>query len=677
MALVRQSYRTRPPFGELNDPPLPSDCEVLCEEEFVQRSSTKSLKRQKKHEEESFNQIDVKRPLKAASSKELAYADRVERLIIEASLKKQRERRRRSSALSHSNSHHLDKLLEGENSDWFFEKILEKFQSVRSKQTNELERSRSNDSNNGSIYGVERIVERRYYVKKQSSLPKRDQLTSTGDLTQLTGKNKRLLSGDSSITAATSCSRCSSSTPTFVETLRDQSDTLRHDISELRCEIEQLQSSQQEFIEQLQSQLKLRTDSQPTPQKFGNNATIGNRPVIAISGQRSRSISTESQASSASSKTTSSAATTTNRTVTPVPKVIALPAKTPSTTAPPIISEFVANKNPLNLPTPQATPKFGYKPPPSIPQAPPFNPTSTTKPPSIPQAPPFNPTFTSKPPSIPSSTPVNPSLGSKPPSIPSSTPVNPSLGSKPPSVAATPPVNQPLGSKPPSVSSTPSVNSYAGAKLSSMPSLSPVNESISSARGFVKPLPTGFVSSRNSSAAPTPPRAPSPPRMPIYENELAHRRTLSPRSQIVASSGSVRGSSASSTKSHSPTPTQSDFDDIPKVVTSPLHDSDLNDLVQYSSHLSLSGFPPSTTPVITNPNSSSTFWDSVDHYIESSRPTSLLIGLPFTPGSYYENSTGLNQDTTKQLDKYNLEIKPQGAFTPSAPFIMPPSDISP
>ncbi|CAF1560570.1 unnamed protein product, partial [Adineta steineri] len=139
---------------------------------------------------------------------------------------------------------------------------------VRSKQTNELERSRSNDSNNGSIYGVERIVERRYYVKKAPSLPKRDQLTSTGDLTQLTGKNKRLLSGDSSITAATSCSRCSSSTPTFVETLRDQSDTLRHDISELRCEIEQLQSSQQEFIEQLQSQLKLRTDSQPASQKF-------------------------------------------------------------------------------------------------------------------------------------------------------------------------------------------------------------------------------------------------------------------------------------------------------------------------------------------------------------------------------------------------------------------------
>jgi len=38
-------------------------------------------------------------------------------------------------------------------------------------------------------------------------------------------------------------------------------------------------------------------------------------------------------------------------------------------------------------------------------------------------------------------------------------------------------------------------------------------------------------------------------RIPIYENELAHRRVLSPRSQIVASSASIQDSSDSSSES--------------------------------------------------------------------------------------------------------------------------------
>lgn len=42
--------------------------------------------------------------------------------------------------------------------------------------------------------------------------------------------------------------------------MRDQSDALRHEIGELKTEIEQLQSSQQHFFQQLQEQLRSKTD---------------------------------------------------------------------------------------------------------------------------------------------------------------------------------------------------------------------------------------------------------------------------------------------------------------------------------------------------------------------------------------------------------------------------------
>jgi hypothetical protein len=68
-------------------------------------------------------------------------------------------------------------------------------------------------------------------------------------------------------------------------------------------------------------------------------------------------------------------------------------------------------------------------------------------------------------------------------------------------------------------------------------------------------VPIGPLGSRTSSVAPTPPTAFSPvssARIPVYENELAHRRILSPRSQIVASSASIQESSDSSSGSNSP-----------------------------------------------------------------------------------------------------------------------------
>ena len=63
------------------------------------------------------------------------------------------------------------------------------------------------------------------------------------------------------------------------------------------------------------------------------------------------------------------------------------------------------------------------------------------------------------------------------------------------------------------------------------------------------------IHSRNSSVVPAVPAispSTSSTRVPIYENELAYRRVLSPRSQIVASSGSIPDSSDSSSGTVSP-----------------------------------------------------------------------------------------------------------------------------
>jgi TolA-binding protein len=117
---------------------------------------------------------------------------------------------------------------------------------------------------NQVVCGVERIVERRYYVKKSKLTPKHDQLTSTTDLTG-NGKKYRQLSGVSTLTATTTeCSQCSSSTPTYVENLQNQSNSLRNEISGLKGDIEQLQTSQQKFFRQLQTQFQSKTVVTPT-----------------------------------------------------------------------------------------------------------------------------------------------------------------------------------------------------------------------------------------------------------------------------------------------------------------------------------------------------------------------------------------------------------------------------
>ncbi len=67
------------------------------------------------------------------------------------------------------------------------------------------------------------------------------------------------------------CSQCSSSTPTYVENLRDQSDTLRNEISDLKHEIEQLQASQQEFFQKLQIHFPSKSDLTTLTQNLRNN----------------------------------------------------------------------------------------------------------------------------------------------------------------------------------------------------------------------------------------------------------------------------------------------------------------------------------------------------------------------------------------------------------------------
>jgi len=124
---------------------------------------------------------------------------------------------------------------------------------------------RPNDFDNDVVYGVERIIERRYYVKKPKLVPRRDQITSTSDLIGYKKKNRQL-SGVSSVTAATTCS-CTSSAPTYVENLRNQSDSLRNEIGELKNEIEQLQTSQQQFFQQFRTFFESKT----VPSNFGKD----------------------------------------------------------------------------------------------------------------------------------------------------------------------------------------------------------------------------------------------------------------------------------------------------------------------------------------------------------------------------------------------------------------------
>ena len=93
----------------------------------------------------------------------------------------------------------------------------------------------------------------------------------------------------------------------------------------------------------------------------------------------------------------------------------------------------------------------------------------------------------------------------------------------------------------------------------------------------------------------------------------------------------------------------------------------MKDLVQYSSQLELSDFSSTRTR----------FKDPLRQYVESL--TSMITDPGLPPISYSNNGNqfGFNNNRTKQLDKYDLEIKPQGIIESSAPFLMPPLDILP
>ena len=100
---------------------------------------------------------------------------------------------------------------------------------------------------------VERIVERRYYVKKAKPTATVNQLTSTTDL-NCYEKRLRQFSAISSITAASDpCSQCNTSKPAYVEEFREQSESLRREILELKTEIQHLHSTQGYFLQQFRA----------------------------------------------------------------------------------------------------------------------------------------------------------------------------------------------------------------------------------------------------------------------------------------------------------------------------------------------------------------------------------------------------------------------------------------
>jgi hypothetical protein len=93
----------------------------------------------------------------------------------------------------------------------------------------------------------------------------------------------------------------------------------------------------------------------------------------------------------------------------------------------------------------------------------------------------------------------------------------------------------------------------------------------------------------------------------------------------------------------------------------------LKDLVRYSSQLELSGFPSTMT----------SFKDPLSQYIDNLTSIITDPGLPPISYSNDGNRFGFNNNRTKQLDKYDLEIKPQEFIESSAPFLMPPFDNLP
>ncbi|CAF3380725.1 unnamed protein product [Rotaria socialis] len=860
----------------------------IFDNEQHSRKPVKTLNGKQNQHEKSRAKNHNRSILKRHNQNELAHGDFIQRAIREGLASG--KQRKTSNTSSTNNSYDLNEIFEDENNDWFFEKLLDKFESIRGKTIHEYVESASDDVNNSVTYGPERIIERRYYINKAASLSKRNQLTSTTDLTKYREKT-RLISRVSSLTAATTYSRGSTSTPVFLENLHQQSDLLRHGINDLRNDIEQLQTSQDQFFQQMKSQFQSNTNTTATSQSFVQPAVLSgqllpenkqspNRTVIPSSNsQRARSVSTASVAPSAASSSEYSDLTlkiankanvaplgkpvvpaqpisqfiaTKNSAISPTPLVKErLNSKASSTTPSLRISEFIATKNAFLAPSPPLNSEVTPKPASVTPFVPPKNqsnsfvsdqnsrsdskssstaptPTNTkviarkpsstesesessvdipagpanTKPTSISRTPPVNSNITSKSPSIaptlpavpstasksqtnlptlyqnpcndsesssvastptntkvaarkPSSTEsessvtipagpantkptsisrtpsVNSNITSKSPSVISTLPAVPSVASKnetnlptsyqnPCSVsgslsAASTPTNiklvarkssstesesellaviptGPLNTKPPSAPRTPLANNSFVSKSPSITAAQPLNTNVTARSPSIELAPsmTQFIAPKNRSTGSTgsavlpvvisspiaPSSIPSAP-IPIYENELAYRHALSPRSQIVASSTPVHESSGSSDGSTSPEFVSSVPAKAPTVPRTTLQDNELKALAHYSSQLELSGFTPSVNPVIANPNFSTTFWDSVDHFIANNKATNSVTRLPPVSRPIDRSGYRWNNSVNKVLDKYNLEIKPQEIIESSAPLLMPPLDSLP
>ncbi|CAF1483119.1 unnamed protein product [Rotaria magnacalcarata] len=774
------------------------------------REPVKTLNGKQNQQEKSRAKNHDRSTLKRHSQKELAHADFIQRAIRDPSNPSNQfldglatgKQRKTSNTSSNNNLHDLNEIFDDENNDWFFEKLLDKFENIRGKTSHEYVRSPSDDVNNNVTYGPERIIERRYYINKTASLPKCNQLTSTTDLTKYREKTRQI-SGVSSLTAATTYSRGSTSAPAFIENLHQQSDLLRHEISDLRNDIEQLQTSQDQFFKQMKSQFQSSTNTTATSQNFAQPTVLSDRllpekkqspdrtVIPSSNSQRARSVSAASTPASTAASSEYSDLTlkiankanfaplskpvvpaqpisqfiaTKNSTISPTPLVKErLNSKFSSTTSSLRISEFIATKNASLAPLPPLNSNVTPKPESVSQFVPPKNqsyslvsdknprrdsksssaastPTNTkvvarkpsstesessatipagpanTKPPSISRTPSVNSNVTAKPPSIVPTPPVVQSVASEnQTNLPTSyqNPLNDSESSS----AASTPTNikvvarksssteseseseslvviptGPLNTKPPSAPRTPLANNSLVSKSPSITATSPLNTNVTARSPSIELTPsmTQFIAPKKpsteftgSAALPVlvsspiaPSSIPSAP-MPIYENELACRRGLSPRSQIVASSAPVHESSDSSDGSTSPELVSSVPAKTPTVPRTTLQDNELKALAHYSSQLELSGFTPSINPVIANPNSSTTFWESVDNFIANNRATHSVTGLPPVSRPIDRSGYRLNNSVTKILDKYNLEIKPQEIIESSAPLLMPPLDTLP
>ncbi|CAF4231608.1 unnamed protein product [Rotaria socialis] len=617
----------------------------IFDNEQHSRKPVKTLNGKQNQHEKSRAKNHNRSILKRHNQNELAHGDFIQRAIREGLASG--KQRKTSNTSSTNNSYDLNEIFEDENNDWFFEKLFDKFESIRGKTIHEYVESASDDVNNSVTYGPERIIERRYYINKAASLSKRNQLTSTTDLTKYREKT-RLISRVSSLTAATTYSRESESSvdipagpantkPTSISRTPPVNSNITSKSPSIAPTLPAVQSTAS------QNQTNLPTSYQ-NPCNNSRSSSAASTPTnIKVAARKSSSTESESELLAViptgplNTKPTSISRTpSVNSNIT---------SKSPSviSTLPAVPS--VASKNETNLPT-------SYQ-----------NPCSVSGSLSAASTPTNIKLVARKSSSTESESellaviPTGP-LNTKPPSAPRTPLANNSFVSKSPSITAAQPLNTNVTARSPSIELAPSMTQF----------IAPKNRSTGSTGSAVLPVVI------SSPIAPS--SIPSAP-IPIYENELAYRHALSPRSQIVASSTPVHESSGSSDGSTSPEFVSSVPAKAPTVPRTTLQDNELKALAHYSSQLELSGFTPSVNPVIANPNFSTTFWDSVDHFIANNKATNSVTRLPPVSRPIDRSGYRWNNSVNKVLDKYNLEIKPQEIIESSAPLLMPPLDSLP